>query len=91
MPVRARMEVPPPNRLCHPAWQNVFIVVCPTFCIRPPWERGWKPEEDEEKDEEDEDVLLPSSLLLARGFAGRVAKKKYCPGEGTDDAEHKFK
>lgn len=30
-----------PHRVCHPAWENVFIVVCPAFCIWPPteWER----------------------------------------------------
>ena len=25
-----------PHRVCHPAWENVFIVVCPAFCIWPP-------------------------------------------------------
>lgn len=27
-----------PHRVCHPAWENVFIVVCPAFCIWPPTE-----------------------------------------------------
>lgn len=39
MPVRARMEVPPLTGVCHPAWENVFIVVCPAFCVWPPARR----------------------------------------------------
>lgn len=83
-----------PHRVCHPAWENVFIVVCPAFCI---YSRSVaRARRDETRSAVE---LWGRRRVKGGGGEGEGWKprglledevEKKLPGDGHDDAEYKF-